>query len=34
MELECNLKFFKELKFLTEIQFLENRVLKQGYFAR
>ena len=34
MELEFHLKFFKELEFLTEIQFFENQVSKQGYFAK
>ena len=34
MELEFHLKFFKELEFLTEIQFFENQVSKKGYFAK
>ena len=34
MELEFHLKFFKELKFLTKIQILENRVSNQKYFIK
>ena len=34
VELEFHLKFFKEPKFLTKIQFLENQISKQKYFAK
>ena len=31
--MEFHLKIFKELEFLTEIRFLENRISKQGHFV-
>ena len=34
MELKFHLKIFKELKFLTKNQFLENQVSNQKYFAK